>query len=81
MVAGLTYNFENKDTDYQNGIDWNLDWGASQFLSKQLHVGLVRDILYDDLPAIVVPVTGLAPSNRGLLLSVRSSDTSFRLES
>jgi hypothetical protein len=41
FVTGLTYNFENSDTNYQNGVDWHLDWGASQFLSKQLHVGLV----------------------------------------
>ncbi len=26
---------------YQNGIDWHLDWGASQFLSKQMFVGAV----------------------------------------
>jgi len=41
VVTGLTYNFKNTDTDYQNGVDWHLDWGASQFLSKQLHIGLV----------------------------------------
>jgi hypothetical protein len=40
-VGGFTYNFENPDTQYQNGIDFHLDWGASQFLSKQLLVGLV----------------------------------------
>ncbi|MFG3591261.1 transporter [Bradyrhizobium sp. RDI18] len=40
-VAGLTYNFKNHDTQYQNGIDFHLDWGASQFLSKQVFVGLV----------------------------------------
>lgn len=40
-VTGLTYNFKNPDTNYRNGINWHLDWGASQFLSKQLHVGLV----------------------------------------
>lgn len=40
-VLGATYNFENTSTDYQNGIDWHLDWGASQFLSKQWLVGLV----------------------------------------
>lgn len=40
-VTGLTYNFENTDLNYQNGIDWHLDWGASKFLTKQLHVGLV----------------------------------------
>jgi hypothetical protein len=40
-VSGLTYNFKNTDTNYQNGIDWHLDWGASQFLTKQLQIGLV----------------------------------------
>ena len=40
-VAGFTYNFKNQDTQYQNGIDFHFDWGASQFLSKQLFVGLV----------------------------------------
>ena len=40
-VLGATYNFENPSTDYQNGIDLHLDWGASQFLSKQWQVGLV----------------------------------------
>jgi hypothetical protein len=40
-VTGLTYNFKNTYTDYQNGIDWHLDWGASQFLTKQLFVGAV----------------------------------------
>jgi hypothetical protein len=41
VVTGLTYNFENPDTNYKNGIDWHVDWAASQFLSKQIHVGLV----------------------------------------
>lgn len=40
-VAGFTYNFKNQDTQYQSGIDFHLDWGASQFLSKQIFVGLV----------------------------------------
>lgn len=40
-VTGLTYNFTNQALAYQNGIDFHLDWGASQFLSKQLFVGLV----------------------------------------
>lgn len=41
FVTGLTHNFRNPDTDYRNGLDWHFDWGASQFLSKQVHVGLV----------------------------------------
>jgi hypothetical protein len=40
-VAGLTYNFENQHTDYQNGIDGHIDWGASQFFTKQFQAGLV----------------------------------------
>jgi hypothetical protein len=47
-VAGATYNFMNDFTQYQNGVDFHLDWGASQFLSKQLMVGLVGYI-YDQL--------------------------------
>jgi len=40
-ATGFTYNFENPDTNYRSGIDWHLDWGASQFLSKQLFIGAV----------------------------------------
>lgn len=40
-VTGATYNLKNTQTDYQNGIDWHLDWGASQFLSKQFFIGAV----------------------------------------
>ena len=47
-VTGLTGNFENTATNYTNGIDWHLDWGASQFLTKQLQVGLVG-YFYDQL--------------------------------
>ncbi len=41
VVSGVTYNFRNPFTDYQNGIDWHLDWGISQFISRQVHIGLV----------------------------------------
>ena len=40
-VLGFTGNFKNPDTQYQSGVDMHLDWGASQFLSKQTLVGLV----------------------------------------
>jgi hypothetical protein len=46
IVGGVTYNFENPDTNYQNGIDSHIDWAASQFLSEQLHVGLVGYFFY-----------------------------------
>ena len=40
-VAGFTYNFRNPDTDYRNGVDFHLDWAASQWLSKQFFIGVV----------------------------------------
>jgi hypothetical protein len=40
-VLGFTYNFVNPSTQYQSGVDMHLDWGASQFLTKQWQVGLV----------------------------------------
>ena len=45
-VLGFTYNMINPSTQYQNGVDMHLDWGASQFLTKQVQVGLVG-YLYD----------------------------------
>lgn len=47
-VAGFTYNLINTSTNYQNGVDFHLDWGASQFLSKQVLVGAVG-YLYDQV--------------------------------
>ena len=47
-VLGFTYNLMNESTQYQNGVDMHLDWGASQFLTKQVQVGLVG-YLYDQL--------------------------------
>lgn len=49
-TTGFTYNFTNMATDYRNGIDWHLDWGASQFLTKQVQVGLVG-YFYNQLTA------------------------------
>jgi len=40
VVTGLTYNFKNPYLDYQNGVDWHVDWGASYFVTKQMHIGL-----------------------------------------
>jgi hypothetical protein len=47
-VMGFTYNFTNPTTNYQTGVDWHLDWGASQFLSKQVSIGAVG-YFYDQL--------------------------------
>ena len=40
-VAGFTYNLKNPLTQYQSGVDFHFDWGASKYLSKQFFVGLV----------------------------------------
>jgi hypothetical protein len=50
VVTGLTYNFTNPATNYQSGVDWHLDWGASQFVSRQVHIGLVGYV-YQQLTA------------------------------
>jgi hypothetical protein len=40
-VLGSTYNFQNQSSQYQNGVDLYLDWGASQFLTQQVQTGVV----------------------------------------
>jgi len=40
-VTGLTYNLVNPATGYRNGIDWHVDWGASQFVTKTVQLGAV----------------------------------------
>jgi hypothetical protein len=40
-VAGLTHNYIDPYTQYQNGLDFHLDWGMSQFLTKQVMIGAV----------------------------------------
>lgn len=57
FVTGLTYNLVNPSTDYQNGIDWHLDWGASQFVTKTLQIGAVG-YFYDQL----TPDSGCLPA-------------------
>jgi hypothetical protein len=39
-VAGLTYSGTNSVLQYQNGIDFHLDWATSKFVTKSIHVGL-----------------------------------------
>jgi hypothetical protein len=56
VVSGLTGNFENTSTNYTSGVDWHTDWGASQFLTKQVQVGLVG-YFYDQ----ITPDRGCAP--------------------
>ena len=41
VVTGFTGNFTNPSTGYTNGVDWHIDWGASQFVTKQVQLGAV----------------------------------------
>lgn len=45
-LAGVTYNWENPYTDYQNGIDSHLDWGASRWVSKSWQLGVAGYAYY-----------------------------------
>ena len=47
-VLGFTYNLVDPSTQYQNGVDMHLDWAASQFLTKQVMVGVVGYV-YDEV--------------------------------
>jgi hypothetical protein len=47
-VLGFTYNLENPDTNYKNGIDMHFDWGISQFLTKEWQLGFVG-YFYDQI--------------------------------
>ncbi|MEY9884647.1 transporter [Bradyrhizobium sp. USDA 329] len=40
IVGGLTYSLPNPYLQYQNGIDFHVDWAASQFLSKNFQIGV-----------------------------------------
>jgi hypothetical protein len=79
VVTGLTYNLINPSSDYQNGIDWHLDWGLSQALSKQIAIGAVG-MSTTSLPPMAAPATGSARSSRGSLASDRKSALPSRPE-
>jgi len=51
-VTGFTYNLVNPSTSYQNGVDWHLDWGASQFVTENIHLGAVGYIYQQISPDI-----------------------------
>jgi hypothetical protein len=45
-AVGFTYNFENPDTRYRNGLSSHLDWAASHFFSETFHAGVVGYVYY-----------------------------------
>nr|WP_139482273.1 transporter [Bradyrhizobium ivorense] len=60
VVGGLTYSAPNAALQYQNGIDAHLDWAASQFISKSVHVG-VAGYYFQQLTADSGPGATLGP--------------------
>lgn len=76
-VTGLTYNFKNTDTDYRNGVDWHLDWGASQFLSKTFFIGAVG-YFYDQISADSGQATFLGSNRSSSSVLGRRLDFCFR---
>jgi hypothetical protein len=45
-VAGLTYNWENTQTNYKNGVDSHLDWSASRFIGTNWNLGVAGYLYY-----------------------------------
>jgi hypothetical protein len=76
-VLGFTYNFKNPYTDYKNGVDAHFDWALSQFLSKQVHVGIVG-YFYNQLTATAERARPSATTSRVSPASARKSDTFSR---
>jgi hypothetical protein len=66
-VLGFTFNTQNPDTHYTNGVDSHIDWALSQFLSAQWHVGVVGYVYYQ-LSADSYPTNGAAGALRSQAL-------------
>ena len=45
-IVGATYNWQNNQTNYKNGIDSHLDWSVSQFVSQSWQVGIAGYVYY-----------------------------------
>ena len=66
-MVGATYNWENPDTSYRNGVDSHLDWAASQFLSANWEIG-VAGYVYYQLTADHYPTGGATGNLRADVL-------------
>ncbi|WP_346283228.1 transporter [Bradyrhizobium sp. BRP22] len=76
MVGGLTYSTTNPFLQYKNGIDAHIDWAASQFVSKNVLVG-VAGYYFQQPPPTAVPGRLSARSGEARSASVRKSASSF----
>ncbi|MBU3594838.1 transporter [Polynucleobacter sp. 86C-FISCH] len=45
-IVGATYNWQNSQANYKNGIDSHLDWSVSQFVSQSWQVGIAGYVYY-----------------------------------
>jgi hypothetical protein len=81
-VIGATYNLINPATQYKNGIDGHLDWGASQFLSASRQIGAVGYV-YEQLTGDSGSGAKLGPFESRVMLSFPSRRHAglFELES
>jgi hypothetical protein len=61
VVGGFTYNLMNPDLQYRNGNDFQVDWAASQFVSKNVQIGLVGYV-YQRVTGTAAPARSSAPS-------------------
>lgn len=84
-TAGVSYSFENADTKYQNGISAHLDWGLTQFVSEQWHLGLAGYFYHQltgdsgagaDLGDFKSQVNGIGPQ-AGYLFAMGDGDAYF----
>jgi len=77
VTAGFTYNLENVHTQYQNGVDMHIDWGASHFFTKQFRSGS-SDISMTSCPPTAAQAIALAALNRASSVSALRSAISSR---
>ena len=60
VAGGFTYSLMNPDLQYQNGVDFHVDWAASQFVTKNIHIGLAG-YLYQQVTGDSGPGAKLGP--------------------
>lgn len=76
-VVGFTYNFKNPDTQYQSGVDFHFDWGASHFFTPNVQLGLVGYVM-QQISDDTGPGATLGASARALPASDRRSASCSR---
>ncbi len=78
MVAGLAFSGTSSALQYQNGIDFHVDWATSKFIGKTVHVGLVGYVSISRSPATAASGPGSATTRGMPPASARRSDLLHR---